>query len=114
MPDVFTDKPANSVEEILGEDRPLVTILNEKAHRPGLFTAFSPKPIGLTFETQEPNEEVLLLVRKHFITNLRWTVTAVVLLLLSFFLFPFLRSDTFRVYFSFPTQRCSSWLSCTI
>lgn len=50
------------------------------------FTAFSIMPKGLSVEIQDKNEKILLLVRRHIVTNLKW-VTVTVLLVFSPLLF---------------------------
>jgi hypothetical protein len=72
------------------EHKDRITLMNEPPHTPGIFSAFSPRPIGLTFEDQEPNEEILLLLRRHFLTNVPWITFSLVLLLLPLFTLPFL------------------------
>ncbi|OGG13405.1 hypothetical protein A3D77_04885 [Candidatus Gottesmanbacteria bacterium RIFCSPHIGHO2_02_FULL_39_11] len=47
-------------------------------------------PEGVRFETQEPGETIILLLRAHFITNFTWIVLSIVLILFPIFLFPFL------------------------
>ncbi len=47
-------------------------------------SAFMIQPKDMGFETQDPDEKVLLLLRRHVITNLRWLVTGVLLLLVPF------------------------------
>lgn len=104
MPDVFTEKSSVFQKEaITSHDSPQrISIMNKKPHKVGLFTTFAPLPEGVTFETKEPEEQVLLLVRKHFITNVTWVLITLFLFLFSFFLFPFLRSDTFSEVLFIP------------
>ncbi len=58
----------------------------------GIFSSFIPKPKNIRFETQEELEKVLLLLRRHVITNAPWILTAIVLVIIPFFysFFPFL------------------------
>jgi hypothetical protein len=58
----------------------------------GIFSAFISQPQNIHFENQEDQEEVLLLLRKHVITNVPWILISLVLILSPFFypLFPFL------------------------
>ncbi len=106
MQDVFTaKKPSRQSDTPPNEEKKAfhpVTIMKEKPQRHGFFTAFAPKPIGLKFETQEPEEEIVLLVRKHFITNFPWILIVLFFVLLSFILFPFLRSNAFSDMFFIP------------
>ncbi len=43
---------------------------------------FVVSPVGVSFETQAQGENIALLMRKHFITNLAWIFLGVVLILL--------------------------------
>ncbi len=45
------------------------------------FDAFAPKPEGIFFDSQEREEQVVLLLRKHPITQLSWIITAIGLIL---------------------------------
>jgi hypothetical protein len=59
--------------------------------RKGLFSAFVPEPINIKFENQEDDEKVLLLLRKHFVTNVPWILISILLILVPFVapFFPF-------------------------
>lgn len=43
--------------------------------------AYVQNPVGLHFETQEETEEIVLLLRRHPVTNFPWIVLAVVMLI---------------------------------
>lgn len=45
-------------------------------------------PEGLRFETQEPGESIILLLRKHWITNVVWLAIGLLLLILPIILVP--------------------------
>ncbi len=65
---------------------------DKKPHStPGLTASFCYYPSGVDFVNKDPEEEIILLVRRHPITNLRWIVSAIILLILPAFLtvFPF-------------------------
>ena len=47
-----------------------------------ILAAYCENPSDVTFETQEGNEKIILLLRQHFVTNVPWIVVAVVLVLL--------------------------------
>jgi hypothetical protein len=59
-----------------------------KPKKPGFFSAFTPLPTETTFENQEPDEEILLLLRKHFITNIKWILLAALFMLLPLIIIP--------------------------
>ena len=46
------------------------------------FSAFAPNPKNVDFEMREQNEKVLLILRKHPITNLRWIIISLLLILI--------------------------------
>jgi len=52
------------------------------------FSAFAVMPAGIRFETQEEEEEIVLILRRHSITNLGWILFALLLLTLPPFIFP--------------------------
>lgn len=56
----------------------------------GLFHTFCEYPQGIRFEHQEKDEEIILFVRRHLITNVPWILTSFLLLLLPPALLPFL------------------------
>ncbi|MBI2611632.1 hypothetical protein HYW54_02680 [Candidatus Gottesmanbacteria bacterium] len=96
MPDIFV-APDNPKPKKLTRPKAPKTTKNqhEKAR---LFSAFSFMPSDLRFQMQEPGETVVLLLRAHLITNIPWVVTAILLLILPFFLIPLLTaSDIFPV-----------------
>lgn len=47
--------------------------------------AFAAHPAQIYFETQNPNEKIELMLRRHFVTNTGWIVLAVILSGLPFF-----------------------------
>lgn len=64
--------------------------VQRKLGRLHLFAAFCENPINVTYETQEPDEHVLLFLRKSQWVNFPWIFTTGVLAVLPFFL-PFFR-----------------------
>ena len=75
MPDIFVSDP------VLPEDGPKTE--PQKASLPGhthkRFSAFSLYPDDVDFETKEPEEKIILLLRQHPIINLRWILIAIVM-----------------------------------
>lgn len=45
-------------------------------------------PDGIRFETQETGETIILFLRKHWVTNLSWIVTSLLLIIIPVFLLP--------------------------
>ncbi len=46
------------------------------------FSSFCRLPEGISFESQETNERIILFLRRHFITNILWIILSILLLLL--------------------------------
>lgn len=74
--------------------KPLTTT-DERKHegkKPHFFSSFCHYPKGVRFKDQEFDEEVIILVRQHLITNVPWILGVILLALLPpvvFFLAPF-------------------------
>lgn len=51
----------------------------------GLFSSFVTQPKNLKFQNQEQNEEILLLLRRHPITNVPWILIGVLFFIAPFF-----------------------------
>src|SRR3989344_4559503 len=85
MPEIFS-QPAMKVER-----RSLVYDQLTRQKVSGLFHAFAVCPTGGSFDTQEKEEKIILLLRQHPIVNLGWMLAAGVLMLLPAFweLLPF-------------------------
>jgi len=71
-------------EFILNANKPVegtVTLKNKKEpiH---FYSSFRQFPSGVSFAEQEEGEEILLLLRRHFVTNLPWIFATVFLILL--------------------------------
>lgn len=63
-------------------------LLREERPSNGVFSAFMPQPPGVGFESQHENEKILLVLRQHPAVNLVWMLTALILILAPFLLFP--------------------------
>lgn len=61
---------------------------NRSSHNP--FASFMFMPDGVSFENQEPDETIILFLRKHFITNLPWIFMSLILFIIPLTVFPFL------------------------
>ncbi|PIR79809.1 MAG: hypothetical protein COU25_03515 [Candidatus Levybacteria bacterium CG10_big_fil_rev_8_21_14_0_10_35_13] len=55
-----------------------------------VFSSFCRNPSDIFFKNQQPNEKVLLFLRKHMITNLRWISLSILLILAPIFVVPLL------------------------
>lgn len=88
MPDLFIAKKTKKLAHTSSPNSGLKTLLSmpQTKQRMSLFTTFIKNPSGLTFQDQNPDEKVLLFLRRDFITNVPWIITFVILLILPFLL----------------------------
>lgn len=76
---------------------------------PHFYSSFTHFPKGVSFEEQEENEEIFLLIRRHFATNIPWIFASFFLILLplifsffiSFFPFPLPSPQAIFFYIAF-------------
>jgi hypothetical protein len=68
-----------------------------------LFSSFCKNPSGISFQTQEEGEKVLLFLRRDFITNAKWILTGIVLLILPLLL-PFFQQFLKTILPSLPLK----------
>lgn len=76
MPDIFSaskTKPAHIAKKPLYKDLPM------QERRP--LASFLMRPNGVSFETREDEEQIILFLRKHFITNIPWIFISFVMFL---------------------------------
>lgn len=74
MPDIFTSKKVNNPIK-----KPLYKELPMQERRP--LSSFLMRPYGVSFETREDEEQIILFLRKHFVTNIPWIFTSIVMFL---------------------------------
>ncbi len=111
-----TIAPHRSVDEYSA------VLANEPICRSG-FAAYAPKPHAVRFESQAAHEHIVLLLRMHPVTQLRWMATAIVLAFIPmvFTVFPQILgiADRFKVgvlllwylaLFGYVLQACVKWL----
>jgi membrane protein YdbS with pleckstrin-like domain len=55
---------------------------------PHFYSSFVEHPKNITFSDQKANEEIILIVRRHFVTNVPWIVAAILLGLFPITLLP--------------------------
>jgi hypothetical protein len=102
MPTIFDPEPKKQPEEMPKEEAPkaeekkeapprmtlthaeesINKLLESKIQPVGLFSSYSQHPKGIKFANQEPDEVVILFLRRHFITNVPWIAATLLLLLL--------------------------------
>lgn len=106
MPDIFikenskeTEKAGSSETKLIPEkedkkeyhSRKNVHDLLGHSHNP--LSSFCYYPDKVSFINEDPEEKVILLLRRHPITNLRWIVIAVIMLLIPSFVFLLIPQD---------------------
>lgn len=122
MPDIFVAEPkAKSVipeepytlekQEKRTKSFPVVPPLTIPKNAVHLFSSFCKNPDGISFQTQEDGEKVLLFFRRDFMTNAKWILIGIFLAVLPFLLliaqqlfknpFPFLSLKFYLVLFVF-------------
>ncbi|HUW21169.1 MAG TPA: PH domain-containing protein [Candidatus Bathyarchaeia archaeon] len=87
MPDVFIASPDNRNAQVLPNPSPeseLERIKRDRVAHP--LSAFISAPKNWSFETQEKDEEIILILRNHWITNIGWVALSVLLTVLPGFL----------------------------
>lgn len=82
MPDIFVASKTKKTEPAKA------TKPEKKAAPKGVnpLAAFISRPKNIRFETQDRKEKIVLLLRRHWITNLSWIVTAVLLMIAPIFI----------------------------
>lgn len=78
MPDIFVSPETSSGKT--GKPEKKSSILQSLG-------AYLYEPVGIRFETQEPGETIILLLRAHKVTNIPWIIISVLLLLTPILLF---------------------------
>lgn len=78
MPDIFVDKKQEQEKKPkkLSDTPNSIHTLMQKEEAPmGLFSAYCLRPKGVSFANQEPDEKILLFLRRHVITNVPWIIS---------------------------------------
>jgi len=83
MPDVFVSSPerVEKKPELAKKEASEEKISPVVQQTTNPLAAFIPRPTNLRFETQEKKEKIVLLLRRHMITNLPWLVIALVMII---------------------------------
>lgn len=77
---------------------------SELFRRPHLLHSYLENPEGLTFEDQELGEKPLLILRRHFVTNLHWIVISAILFAVPLFFIPFFSTLSVFDFLQLPTR----------
>lgn len=75
MADIFVASRRGNGKEI--KSSPIEPHMN-------ILSSFCHFPKGISFQTQKENEKIVLFLRSHFITNLSWILTTLILVILPF------------------------------
>lgn len=95
MPDVFTS--SNPVPK---KPKTQSSVSDTNSHHIHHLASFCQNPTGVYLADQDADEEILLFLRRHFITNVPWIATTLVLLFIPLFISFFLTSTAFGTFFS--------------
>lgn len=90
MPTLFESPPKKTV--FAKPDKPVNVGMKKPEKFPNKMrplTSFAVNPDGVRFETQEPQEKVILFLRQHLIVNIPWVLFTIILLLAPTILVPF-------------------------
>jgi len=94
VPDIFIAKPEPQKPELEKQKESLRKELEEILTVGSRFLAsFVPRPRNLRFETQEKKEKIVLLLRRHPITNIPWILLTILLVFAPFFIKSFISLD---------------------
>lgn len=74
---------------------------HSKAH---FYTAYCEYPTNVTFPDQDPDEEIALFIRRHFVTNIPWIAISIIAIIFPPLILPLLISLFSFVKISIATQ----------
>ncbi|MCL4382254.1 MAG: PH domain-containing protein [Patescibacteria group bacterium] len=92
MPDLFVAPKKETETEEPKVSEPKTTLPNvvPPESKGGSLSAFMTYPDSVRFNTQEDEEQIVMLLRKHWITNIPWMLFSVILLLVPTVILPLL------------------------
>ena len=76
MPDIYISEPAQGEKTKKEGPKIPLSVANKRSYNP--LGAYLVNPVGVRFGIQEPEEHVILLLRKHWITNIPWLLLALI------------------------------------
>ncbi|MFI5265267.1 MAG: hypothetical protein ACHQT7_00800 [Candidatus Levyibacteriota bacterium] len=75
-----TPAPVSPVTPSPSNPNPISNVLHNHTHtKPKFYSSLCQYPEGITFQNQEADEEVILLIRRDFITNVPWILSILLL-----------------------------------
>ena len=99
MPDIFSAPKKEKTNPPVGGPAKKTVLLKQKQTH--ALAAFMPRPEKIRFDTQQDKEQILLLVRRHPITNIPWIVLALIIVAAPFFLTDFVPLGSLPANFQF-------------
>ena len=103
MPDVFVSEPSNLQPDKTTESAPTTVSTSEaqkmavQGHTHNRLSGFCLYPDDVDFETRENDEKIILLLRAHPITNIKWILITVIILFVPRI------AGSFGIFSSLPT-----------
>lgn len=91
MPDIFVSPSAAP----LPQDVPARGRNRWTNHLSHALSAYLLRPEGIRFETQEQDEQIILFLRRHWITNFSWVSISLILIVTPILLFPLIIQSGF-------------------
>lgn len=88
MPDIYVSPIADEIKKTEEVSKP-----NEIEPSGGSLSAFVSYPENVRFETQQEDEQIIFLLRKHWITNLPWLFLFTILIMIPAFLLPLMINE---------------------
>lgn len=92
MPDIFVSSSKKTALKEKGGKNIRINTFKPISDEPinknpvHLFSSFCVKPTDISFRNQEHGETVLLFLRKHIITNIKWFIASILLIIAPLFL----------------------------
>ena len=90
MPDIFVSPPHTTAATNTTTSGTVPASLARLTPQSGMLSAFNLMPEGIHFETQDASEVIILLLRRHWITNIPWIALSLLLLIIPFLIVPFI------------------------
>ncbi len=88
MPDIYVAPHHKEKKKTTQTKEVVLPNVKSRAGPHYMLSSFVVRPTGVRFETQENTEEVVLLLRRHFITNTPWVIGTLLLIVFPFFAVP--------------------------
>lgn len=98
MPDIFVSPPHTAATTRTSTPGTVPDSIARLAPQAGMLSAFNLMPEGIHFETQDANEVIILLLRRHWITNIPWIALSILLLVIPFLIVPFIAEGNIFVF----------------